>query len=266
MEGFILSQPELVVLSKVVLGIPLPPLGFASDPELAQRPFEEVAQEVLDRLAQKGWVERDETRGAVIRVQALAEMLRVAGYLVSWMIVRFHDQEEDWRQVGFYHDGKQVVRHELNPAQRAHLFQFDTVHGGESWLWDQVAPLSVPDISQEAPQFLTFPAETLEHWLNQRLEGRLDLAEEEPSEWRLIHQDVLSAPLILHLDCLCSVYRGDQERLWVVLGAERNWMLVPQSRNQGEEQVQAKPATRTMLRQTLSSLWNAWRKELPPEG
>ena len=273
MKEFVLSQAELVVLAKVVLKIPAPPLGMPPEPELAKRPFDEVVIETLAQLLEKGWVQVEDDGTPKVHPE-LAAMLRAAGYLEAWMTVLLHEHgEHTIQQVGFYWDGQQVVQHELDLNNHTHIFRPGPKDMGYAWVKEQVEQFAASDTSQELAQPLVLSHETWEFLFRARLEGeeaavvenlQADLA----PEARELAQDILTASLLMQLNCLPSVYAGEQWKETFLLGPTRNWRLWPGPCGEGETShcLQAQPMNRAALQRALHVLWSSFELSSPEPG
>ncbi len=262
MQVFRLSQPELIVLAKVLLQVPVPPLGMPPDPELAERPFQEVVLETLARLLEKGWVQVSEN-GTPTVPSDLADLLRTAGYLEAWMVVFLHERVKNrGREVAFYWDGERVVQHELDRSKREHIFRPGPDDMGYAWVKNLVAQYAAPASPQDGQHVLTLPGDVWEMLLKARLEGQAgtDALDLSPPTCELAG-DVMEAALFMRLDCLCSVYRGEQEEVVFLLGPHRNWMLsplpCPQEARAKKSCMQARAMTRPALERTLYALWRS---------
>lgn len=264
MQQFVLSQAELVVLAKMLLGLPLPPLGMPADPALAERSLKDVTVETLARLMVKGWVQEEKEGGLKVHPE-LAALLRTAGYLEAWMTILFHERDQDMPQeVGFYYDGERVVQHELNPQNHTHIFRPGPADMGYAWAWERMERFVAPDSPDVPRQVLSFPAEIWETLLKARL-VKADVAAAEnltelSPQTRELANDIVAATLLVQMNCLCNVYTGEQEEATFLLGPERNWMFVVapcHEDDQGKNCLQARVMTRAALQRTLSHLWRS---------
>ena len=268
MREFRLTQPELIVLAQFLLGIPLPPLGFPPDPELAERPVEEVVQKALEQLQAKGWVQVDEEGQPHIEPE-LVQLLRTAAYVERWMTVMVHPKGELPRQVGFYHDGERVVRHELDAATQTHIFRPGPEDMGYAWLQAYVTQFAAATESEDHRPIVLLTPPEWDRLIRARLEGFPVSWEEMPLERRDAFQDILDAALWIQLQCLCSVYTGEREEVAFLLGPERNWMWTPgpcprredEEAADGERDIpwclQGRKMSLQALQRTLKVLWRA---------
>jgi len=245
MQVFRLSQPELIVLAKVLLQVPVPPLGMPPA-----------------RLLEKGWVQVGED-GTPTVPSDLADLLRTAGYLEAWMMVFLHKRAKNrGQEVAFYWDGERVVQHELDWSKREHILRPVPDDMGYAWVKNLVAQYAAPTSPQDGQHVLTLPGDVWEMLLNARLEGQAgtDALNLSPPT-RELANDIVKADLFMRLDCLCSVYRGEQEEVVFLLGPHRNWMLsplpCPQEARAEKSCMLARAMTRPALERTLYALWRS---------
>ncbi len=271
MARFRLTQPELIVLARMVLGLPLPPILFPGDAAQGE-PVGEVAQKALEGLQTKGWIRRQE--GGWWVEPELAALLQAAGYLERWAVVMVHFQGKPPYQVGFYHDGQQGVRHEMEPETQTHLFEPGPEDMGYAWLWDMVMRHAAPGSEPQAPGVWRVPLEAWEQATALRLQGA---ASREAGDAQAPSGDVLDvvlrAELWLQVQCLYSVYTGDRESVAFLLGPDVNWMCslapCPEGTHRDGRQLclLGRRMSLAALRRTLYALWAGFREPaLHPES
>jgi len=259
MGKIVLTQAEIIVLSKVLLGVPLPPLGMPVDPDLAERSWEEVVSETLEGLVQKGWVHMDDDGSPIVRSD-LATLLRAAGYLVVWVIVTLHEKDNPVRQIGFYHDGNHVVQHELDVVHYSHALSTGPDDMGKTWMWQQIETWASRNTTLPQ-QGVSFSIERWEQVVAERLKNSKEIPPTflEDGDLRQFQKDILQANALVQVNCLCDVYTGNQEKFFLLLGPERNWLittLLLEVENE-EGKIYAWPMTLVKLQQTINNAWQA---------
>ena len=254
--SYVLSEPELVVLTTFFLALPLPPVFIGTSQQDVS--VETVLGDAVDSLKSKGWLH---VSGNNVDVDPnLVALLRTMAYSEQMTFIFWQRQGEPLQQIAYYPGENFVVEQQILPEgeHRLALAQgkdfgknlvmtlLDDDEGGEGQTrltvqirkdgWDDLLASRLAGNTEELRKALVAEAQD-----DKSLADRLRFAD-----------DTLNARLVIGIDCVYNRLDNQKEHVVFVLATTNNWLL---SNSATEGWMQAVSVPRVALRQATAAIF-----------